>query len=438
MRTQLSGGAIVLLVLVAGQVRAQSTAGTPSAEYPAFLAGQEKGKEKEKEPKDKGQPPADPFAEALTQRAPESAEASRGLNPHTISDPPVYGYSLTRILLPSIQFTTLNSSSPGSPPTIVSQKQILVTTVTRVPVVSLGAFKIAENQSPLPEDRVFLTYNYFDGVRGPGGSFGSPSTLTQPTTFTFQPPPFTVLIPVRAGPPRQVIITPPPQTLPATINTVIPGAAPPQVDIHRAVFGFEKTILDGSASVGIRVPVFDAHGSDFSQSDLGDITMFLNYAFYRDAAGNVLSGGLAVTVPTGPRVDTTEGNIHPVLFQPFIGYRLNLDRFYLQGFTSVAVPTDSQAVTALFNDIGVGYYLYRGDGERRVTALIPTVEVHVTTPLNHHQATDALTVPDIVAFTGGMHIGLGSRSMLTVGVTAPVTGPRPWNVEAVAQFNFRF
>jgi hypothetical protein len=28
--------------------------------------------------------------------------------------------------------------------------------------------------------------------------------------------------------------------------------------------------------------------------------------------------------------------------------------------------------------------------------------------------------------------------MLTLGVTAPVTGPRLWNVEAVAQFNFRF
>ena len=57
---------------------------------------------------------------------------------------------------------------------------------------------------------------------------------------------------------------------------------------------------------------------------------------------------------------------------------MNLDRFYVQGFTSIAVPTDSVVVTALFNDIGVGYYLYRGDGERFITALIPTVEAHVT------------------------------------------------------------
>ena len=73
-----------------------------------------------------------------------------------------------------------------------------------------------------------------------------------------------------------------------------------------------------------------------------------------------------------------------------------------------------------------------------ITALIPTIEAHITTPLNHRQPTDVFTTPDLVALTAGMHIGLGSRSMLTLGATAPVTGPRPWNVEAVAQFNFRF
>src|ERR1700682_3014956 len=104
MRTQLSCGAIALLVLGAGQVRAQSPAGTPAAgpvviqlspfagaknplTEPAFLTGQDKGKEqekdkdKEKEPKGKTQPPVEPQFDAFAQTAPESAEASRGLNP---------------------------------------------------------------------------------------------------------------------------------------------------------------------------------------------------------------------------------------------------------------------------------------------------------------------------------------------------------------------
>lgn len=62
-------------------------------------------------------------------------------------------------------------------------------------VTQYGALKIAENESPLPQDRVFLTYNYYSEVL--------------------------------------------------------------DSDFHRETLGFEKTFLGGEASIGLRVPAFE-------------------------------------------------------------------------------------------------------------------------------------------------------------------------------------
>ena len=57
----------------------------------------------------------------------------------------------------------------------------------------------------------------------------------------------------------------------------------------------------------------------------------------------------------------------------------------MQGFSAIAVPIHSQDLLLAFNDIGVGYFVYRDRELRLVTAVAPTFEVHVNTPLNHLQ-----------------------------------------------------
>jgi hypothetical protein len=47
-------------------------------------------------------------------------------------------------------------------------------------------------------------------------------------------------------------------------------------------------------------------------------------------------------------------------------------------------------------------------------------------------------VPDLVVLLQGVQIGLGVGSTLAIGVAAPVTGPRAFDLEAIAQFNLRF
>lgn len=71
---------------------------------------------------------------------------------------------------------------------------------SRPPFPSAGGFKIAENESPRPQDRIFFNNNFFDNINN--------------------------------------------------TNTDI-------ASVQRQTIGFEKTFLDGDASVGVRVPFFD-------------------------------------------------------------------------------------------------------------------------------------------------------------------------------------
>jgi hypothetical protein len=355
-------------------------------------------------------PASDPFASA----APTGSEAPARLNPNMIGDLPGF-FSLQRILIGTVQnIVTINQieTESGIIRTVtVKQVPTTVSILARIPLAFSGPIKIAENQSPLPSDRAFLAYNYYNGIQSAGG----PGTGGVNSVSTFV-----------AG--TQTVI-----------NTPIPGGLP-SIDLHRQTLGFEKTFFDGAASFGVRLPVAQVQGDgSIGQQDIGDFSTIFNYALFRSqATGSGISAGLMVTAPTGPPNYTAVGDIHPWLLQPFMGYRINADRIYLQGFSSVLTPTDPRYVLAMFNDLSTGYWLYRGNGTEIISAIIPTLEVHVTTPLNHRNNTDLVTLPDFVALTVGVHLGLGNLGMLTIGVTVPVTGPQLFPIEAVTQFNFRF
>ena len=391
-----------------------------------------------------------------------SEEAPTGVNPHMIGDfPGVFG--LRTIAVPVVRtirgtrtvtqttlvnvpsFTTTTQTQivtvlpPGSEvpvqvpvtvqvavPTTVTvpvttstvvpfRRQVPVTVfeTLRVPVPFDGGFKIAENESALPEDRVFAGYNFYSDVTGPP----TPASLGQVDT-----------VPTTVG------------GRPATVSTVVPGVVAPAVNVHREVVGFEKTFLDKVGSIELRLPVLQLEGEDgFGGDGFGDLTAVLKFALLRDRqTGDVLAGGLAVTAPTGRGILIPGGELHPTLLQPFVGYLWSPGRFYLEGFTSLAVPTDSRDVTLLFNDVALGYVLYRGPAGQVLSGVAPVIEAHVNTPLNHRGTADLVTFPDLVDLTGGVHLDLYGRSTLTLGAATPVTGPRVFDVEAIVQFNWRF
>jgi hypothetical protein len=265
----------------------------------------------------------------------------------------------------------------------------------RVPLVTRGGIKISENESPRPVDRVFFTYNYFNDA----------------TIFA------------GAG------------------NT---GGA--SFNLHREMFGFEKTCLDGNASFGVRLPFMQRdgfQGQGVSFDGFGDLTAIFKYAFVNDCrSGDVLSGGLVATFPTGRDIVLADGHhLNSILLQPWVGGICNFDRVYTIAFTGVIVPTDERDVTFYFGDIGLGYRLFQAcDANAVLTQVTPTVEFHANIPMNHNGSNNSglIVFPDQYIVTGGVHIGLCNTAFLTVGVATPMAGPKPYNYEILAQFNFRF
>jgi hypothetical protein len=245
--------------------------------------------------------------------------------------------------------------------------------------VARGAFKIAENESPRPQDRFFATYNYYD------------------------------------------------QVLNASLQ------------VHREMVGVEKTFLGGNASVELRLPFIQSHASGAgTESEIADMTAIVKYAFINEP-DRVLSAGLAVTAPTSgiPTVlilrPTGFEAIHPTLLQPFVGYIWGVNDFFIQGFSSVMAPTDSRDGTWMFNDVGIGYWLWRGEG--RLKAIVPTFETHVNTPFNHRGAPG---FGDSVDLTAGSYFYLGQRLTVGMALGTPVTGPKLFDFEALVNLNWRF
>jgi len=246
-----------------------------------------------------------------------------------------------------------------------------------------GGFKIAENESPQPQDRVFLNYNYYRDV-------GSVE------------------------------------------------------DVHRETIGLEKALLSGRASVGLRLPFFQVRGNGAGHdTNVGDLSVVLKYAVIDEpASGSTLSTGLVITAPTGPEAysfvvrDGRIDEIHPWLLQPFVGYLWKRGDLFVHGFTSVAVPTDSNDVTIAFVDVGLGYWLFRGGGV--LSAIVPTVEAHVNVPLDHRDTDHVPRFRNSVDLTAGFHFVFRDRLSVGLAVGVPVTSPRLFDVEAIANLNYRF
>lgn len=287
------------------------------------------------------------------------------------------------------------NSGPPAPPPPGARSQI---------APSVRGFKIAENQSPMPQDRFFFSFNYYNDVN---------------------------------------------KTLDKHFQAPIQG-----IEIYRYVFGYEKTFNNGMGSVGIRLPIDNVYAqsrvkglnSGGDSTATGNLTVYLKHIFaYDRETGSVASGGVAISPQTAPGRFGGASFLAPsnsTTIQPFFAFLLNRNRFYFQGFTAIDVPADPAQATLIYNDLGIGYYVYRdNESNNLITAVAPTVEVHVNTPINHtggYNPLDANSTPDIVNITSGLNTRFRQNSILTMGVVTPVTGPRPFSIEGTVLLNYYF
>lgn len=269
---------------------------------------------------------------------------------------------------------------------------------------SVRGFKLADNMSPQPQDRLFFTMNFYDDVNKKLNRFyESPLQSLQ---------------------------------------------------IYRYMWGFEKTFNNGNGSIGMRLPLDTISAQSRepalqqggTYTSLGNLTIFAKHVFaYDRRTGSLVSGGLAITPRTGPRQFAGAPYLaanNTTTIQPYVGYLVNFRKWYFHGFEAIDVPAAAGNPTLVYSDIGMGYYLYREQIPTGwISAVVPTFEVHINNPINHrgeYNVRDPNGTPDIVNLTYGLNVRLKERSVLSLGLATPVTGPRPFDLEAILLFNYYF
>lgn len=279
--------------------------------------------------------------------------------------------------------------------------------IVGVPILSMNvpqasAIKVAESDSPRPIDRAYYFYNFY-----------------------------------------------------GNINIQIDDNLPlPRLQLHRHVIGFEKTLWGGRASIGLRVPFLGFAGAPIYDTQfVGDLSILTKWMLVENPeTRSLLSVGLAIAAPTGnspaflrpgpdsPLIWDRSPRNYPTYLQPWVGYIYNVtSRWYFHGFHSVLASTIRQEPTFLANDVGAGWWLYHDPDAGWIRGIIPTVEVHVNTPLTRQGIPTQLgevRMRDSVNLTGGFYLTM-PRSLLGTAVSVPLAfGPH--TIEAVASYTLRF
>ncbi len=273
-------------------------------------------------------------------------------------------------------------------PTVVIDR-IPVKSVVRLPLAGrYNGVSVVEWGNPIPRDYVYVGYNFYSN----------------------------------AG---------------AALNPSVGGS-----DLQRQTAGFEKVLFE-NASISLRLPFIQQYGPfGFGSQVVGDLTIITKYAaYYNRQTGNALTGGLAITAPTGGGTaffpDGTEAP-HSTLLQPWAGFVYNFGSGYVQGISNIIVPTDKRDVTLLGNSLGLGYGLYRSaNQDSLLTTITPVAEVHIRTPLNNRDPNGNIFLQDQVNITTGAHFRF-HQAVISGAVVVPLVGPKPFDVEAVGYLSYWF
>lgn len=249
---------------------------------------------------------------------------------------------------------------------------------------SVGRLKIAENTSPLPQDRLLFNYSFFSGT-----SIGA--------------------------------------------------------DVSRFTFGAEKTFWDGMASIEIKAPMAqtlssnipDPSAPDFSHSEFGNL-MITPKVILLDRDTWKLTGGVSLTLPTAD--DTRWGDLtienESVFLSPFFGlvWTPN-DRFFAQAILQYDVDLTGSPITGAgpdytqlngttwqWLDVGAGVWVIDNTGySNRLQKMAVVGEFHWNQSLNDRDwIGEPVTNVSIVDLTIGAHFLMRNNTTVTAGYAFPI------------------
>ena len=291
--------------------------------------------------------------------------------------------------------------------------------------VIVGRQKTSENTSPIPRDRVFMNYNYFNNT------------------------------------------------------PLFPGG----VNVNRFSPGFEKTFFGGNSSVEVRIPFATTLSSNLlvdgatntNQLQFGNMYAALKTLLYR-TNNYAIAGGLAMSLPTGEDTRVSMSNGTPLVrvrnnsvhLMPFLGgVIVPNNRLFAQGFLQFDFDSNGNPVdlnlygnglrkagvandsTYMYLDMGLGYWMYRNTKPGSfLTGIAPTVELHYNRSLQNSdvvqnglfQVGSFQNNVQILNALIGTSLQFGQNSMLTTAYVTPIGNgaDQLFDGEARVSFNWFF
>ena len=292
-------------------------------------------------------------------------------------------------------------------------------------------FKLSDNQSPIPRNRVFYNYSHFSNA----------------------------------------------------VDDTNMGSGNSNFDIDRHVFGLEKTFFDGMSSFEIRVPFANTTGAQqnvtagtpfTSATEFGDIAMAIKVLLMN--RGNFqMSAGIAGSLPSGADLVLNDPNLGQTVLKndavhagPFMGFIYRpTQRWVLQSVLQVDFVLngndfydESTGVTGQFQDqnlfmaaISSAYWLRQNDRSALISDIAGIVELHYTTSTARGDMISNPSYPDsrymslvatqdatvnVFNITAGTELRFGPRNSVIIGAGAPLVNgaaDRLFDTEFLVQYN---
>lgn len=291
----------------------------------------------------------------------------------------------------------------------------------------------AENNSALPQQRLFFMHNYYHGS---ADGIGNDGTITTPNLF------------------GQVSV----------LNT-----SGRSQSFDRYTIGMEHLLKNDGASIGLRMPFtsrFEYEEDPFAARTgvRGNLNVFVKSLVYRSES-TAIATGLGFDLPTG---SDAEGRIFQTTYrieneavhvQPFLGVLATpTEVWFVHGFLSGDFALSDNPIIVdgplgpsgrigslenqnlLHVDMGGGLWFVHNPHARTVTGVAGILELHYTTTLDDANAvtanlmrtmpplTERLTLTfgnlngrvDVLNLTAGVHIALGDNVTLRFGAVTPL------------------
>jgi hypothetical protein len=242
----------------------------------------------------------------------------------------------------------------------------------------LPRFKVADNNSPLPRTRIEYSHNYFNDAFDTNGN------------------------------------------------------------VYRHFFGGEVALLDGRASLAVRASVNSFRDFDFlaDTTEFGYLVTTLKGLLVASEA-YAWSGGLAMGWPTSELPGILEED--NFILSPWTGaiYAPPAAFWFAHGFFQVDVPTEEMDQVVLQSDVGLGVYLFDYRPDRLVRQVLPTIEMHVYSPLGAAGgAYRGMGYDDVANMTLGTTALLGERLTLALAASFPITDQKDYDYELQFHLNW--